>query len=745
MIKFLLILLTCLYSIESLREKNKGHKCNFDGFKNSIGFANITVKKKNPNRIFTLNSNGFKAFNICLDICNFDYEINKYNLQSKRDFFLSGLTKAKTTLEKLLKVKQVKNYVFSDKDLTDINITKWDPSLIGNETIKRDIGMYDLGIDLYLFVRFKDKNEMGENVLASAGAYYVDPSSYQPLLGIVNINREVDYSKINSLRYLEGILVHELTHVLGFSNYYFVKIMKSCYQATDSNGIKKYYINSIKLLDTARKYFKCSSLKGVALEEYGGQGTVGSHWDARVLLGDYMNGVIYPEEQVISEFTLAVLEDLGYYEANYYTGGLLKYGKNKGCDFLNQRCIINGKINSQFSNEFFDNILNDDTFSDPGCSSGRQSRTYHYLLRYSEEIAENYQYFTDPNIGGFSPADYCPVNMQDRNNETKTIYFVGHCSEIGSGDYGSQISYTSGSQKIYYKNSQLESYTGETYSNNSFCALSSLVTKNAENHELLSKTVRGICYQMYCSDRSLTIKIHNNYIVCPRAGGKISVNNYEGYLLCPDYNLICSSTVLCNDMFNCVDKKSKLKSNIYYDYTIKTSQDISLSETEKFSEDNYELSDNGICSKDCSLCSEKECLYCRKEYGFYQYNESSVIKKVCKSYTELEHGYYKDNNTDVYYKCLDNCDKCVNGEKCIKCNNNYRLLNTSDFCEKIEETEKDNTKSYIIIVGIVVGVILLVVIIIIIFRCIRKYRIPGDPYNISFHKNANENLLYNPN
>ena len=254
MIKFLLILLTCLYSIESLREKNKGHKCNFDGFKNSIGFANITVKKKNPNRIFTLNSNGFKAFNICLDICNFDYEINKYNLQSKRDFFLSGLTKAKTTLEKLLKVKQVKNYVFSDKDLTDINITKWDPSLIGNETIKRDIGMYDLGIDLYLFVRFKDKNEMGENVLASAGAYYVDPSSYQPLLGIVNINREVDYSKINSLRYLEGILVHELTHVLGFSNYYFVKIMKSCYQETDSNGIKKYYINSMKLLDTARKY-----------------------------------------------------------------------------------------------------------------------------------------------------------------------------------------------------------------------------------------------------------------------------------------------------------------------------------------------------------------------------------------------------------------------------------------------------------------------------------------------------------
>ena len=32
-----------------------------------------------------------------------------------------------------------------------------------------------------------------------------------------------------------------------------------------------------------------------------------------------MNGYSYTEEQVVSEFTLAVLEDSGYYKANYYT------------------------------------------------------------------------------------------------------------------------------------------------------------------------------------------------------------------------------------------------------------------------------------------------------------------------------------------------------------------------------------------------------------------------------------------
>ena len=35
---------------------------------------------------------------------------------------------------------------------------------------------------------------------------------------------------------------------------------------------------------------------------------------------------------------------------------------------------------------------------------------------------------------------------------------------------------------------------------------------------------------------------------------------------CTDYNLICSGTELCNDMFDCVTKHSLLKNSIVYDY-----------------------------------------------------------------------------------------------------------------------------------------------------------------------------------
>ena len=37
---------------------------------------------------------------------------------------------------------------------------------------------------------------------------------------------------------------------------------------------------------------------------------------------------------------------------------------------------------------------------------------------------------------------------------------------------------------------KIEKYTGEIYSSNSFCVLSSLISKNVTNYELYSKTTR---------------------------------------------------------------------------------------------------------------------------------------------------------------------------------------------------------------------------------------------------------------
>ena len=60
---------------------------------------------------------------------------------------------------------------------------------------------------------------------------------------------------------------------------------------------------------------------------------------------------------------------------------------------------------------------------------------------------------------------------------------------------------------------------------------------------------------MYCWSDSLTIQVGEDYLVFLREGGKIPSDNYQGYILCPDYNLIYTGINetnpydICNDIF----------------------------------------------------------------------------------------------------------------------------------------------------------------------------------------------------
>ena len=436
------------------------------------------------------------------------------------------------------------------------------------------------------------------------------------------------------------------------------------------------------MIEVAKKYFNCLNIEGVELEEYLGKGTAGSHWEARILLGEYMNGIIYPEEQVISEFTLALLEDTGYYKANYYTGGLMRYGKGKGCDFINNRCVNSSHdINELFENEFYDSIVSP-RLIDASCSSGRQSRTYFGWMLY-DDIPEYYQYFSNKDYGGFAPADFCPV-AREFTDDNEYSYYTGHCSLKGNGFYGNKIQYEITekkrinsthvyvSKRLYYNTSkQLEHITGETYSDHSFCYQSTLI-KNDINFN--SNVVRAICYESFCSDYSLTIKINDDYIVCPRSGGKIIVDGYKGYFICPDYNLICSGTIMCNDMFDCVDKKSVSKENSYfYDYKIKTTQNIESFEIMDEDEiNNFELAENGIRPINCKHCTlNKGCLKCRNDFGLTYKEENNEI--ICLPLSRLNEGYYINNN--IYYTCMTNCILCSNDISCDKCIDSYEYTN----------------------------------------------------------------------
>ena len=691
---FLIIKFFIINNINSEEPKHIFYKCGINENEMTPKVIENQIKIDNNSSLFKrrLDSDGFKAFNICLDLFNIEYEIEKYNLTEYHDLFIDSLKKAVHTLQSILRVKPLLyNYKLTNENLTYIKIEKWDTTKFGTEAYNKNISLYDLGIDLIIFGRFDTLNE---GTLAGANAAYIQIDNGQPYVGIVVINKNVNYSRINSKEYFQSIILHEFTHILGFSSYYFINIFKNVFTKTDKFGINRTYINSTKVLEVAKKYFNCSDIQGIELENYGGEGTAGSHWEARILLGDYMNGVIYTEEQVISEFTLALLEDSEYYKANYFTGGLMRYGKNKGCSFLKEKCV-NGthEINPYFENEFYDSI-NSENLIDPSCSSGRQSRTYNAWWIH-EDIPKNFQYFENETFGGWPPADYCPISI-NFGNEEQISYYSGHCSLKGKvGLYGTKIIYhSSNSELTNYPSKELLNKTGETFSDHSYCFLSSLIRNDTNEADYFSQTLRAICFEISCSKASLTVKINDDYIVCPRAGGKIEVEEYKGYFLCPDYNLMCSGTVLCNDMFDCVEKKSEIKEeSYYYDYDIKTSQNIEKAEIENADNiNNYELSENGICPINCKKCKEnKKCVKCRDDYGLVGFVNEDKIE--CLALNVLNNGYYS-NNHSIFYKCIENCETCKNGNKCDKCIENFYLLNNdTDKCVNIWEFPSIQIKS----------------------------------------------------
>ena len=55
-------------------------------------------------------------------------------------------------------------------------------------------------------------------------------------------------------------------------------------------------------------------------------------------------------------------------------------------------------------------------------------------------------------------------------------------------------------------------------------------------------------------------------------------------------------------MFDCVDKKSEMKEDIY-DYEIKTTQDLEDIKNDDIIENVYELSEDGKCPIYCSQCN----------------------------------------------------------------------------------------------------------------------------------------------
>ena len=399
------------------------------------------------------------------------------------------------------------------------------------EQISSDYRNFLINYDVIVFPSFTD--EYDSSVLAAAGACLtnsMDLNRYRPIAGVLLINQIFSFDKKNTDIYMKNILLHEITHILVFNTY----LLDDLEMITKINSTS--YVTSANVLSKAKQHFNCESIIGIPLEDQGGIGVAGTHWESRYMLGDYMISTDYLES-VISEITLALFEDTGFYKVNYYSGGLFKFGKKKGCEFFNKKCITN---NQSISEEFCIHTR------EPMCTQSRTVKGNCGIFRYNEEsitIPSEYQYFSQPNIGGFMPANFCPVAFANTTSE-EPEYYISSCSK---------------------GTSSLPSDYGEEISDNSFCFLSSLLPSSSS---ITQDTTRSICYRVECNSNNKQIIVHvgSSTVTCPKGGGILSdLSGFKGSIICPKYTDICDfeNNVICNEMYDCLSKRVRTDSDSY--------------------------------------------------------------------------------------------------------------------------------------------------------------------------------------
>ena len=610
-------------------------------FNPNILHRNLNSSGTRQNKFRKITENGnYAPIRIYPDFSYIKYQSkensNFYELEKQiEDSFINSIKSVK----KLISVKPLK-YPVNKIKLSDLSQWGFNSNNIDKRLLNDGSGVEADLVILLKFAESRKETLLKDNEIASiSDKFILDEITKRPIVGVIYLNsNNINLSKSNIEFYLKSIFLHELTHILGFHynlfQYFPGGLDKTIQAKTEKRTQKeKKFIITPKVVNFAKKYYNCQEIDGVELEDQ--HALPWSHWETRILLGEYMTSSPYTPEQIISEFTLSLLEDSGWYEVNYFTGGLMRFGKNKGCEFLNTDCANVTTLKSNFKNEFCDF----DEGNQPTCSSGRQSRTY-----CKSYIGLNDKYYKRFGAWfGKIEADNCPVNDIEVEEENQ-VYYVGNC-KYGNGKYGTHNNF--GDENL--SNEKYAEILGEKYGPNSFCALSNILPAGEkEKHTSFIDSPRALCYPMFCSSKSLTIQIFNEYIVCPREGGKVELSGkYLGYIYCPDYNLICTGTKFCNDMFDCIEKESLSKEDSFkYDYKVNNDDEKIYKK-----EDIAELGDDGLCPKNCAQCGDdKNCIKCLDGYSFVAENKFNFLVKCIKD-NEIDNSKYCYKDNDIYYNC----------------------------------------------------------------------------------------------
>ncbi|XP_043668427.1 leishmanolysin-like peptidase isoform X3 [Vespula pensylvanica] len=290
-------------------------------------------------------------------------------------------------------------------------------------------------------------------------------------------------------------------------------------------------------------HFNCPNLEGAELEDQGEDGTALTHWEKRVFENEAMTGT-HTQNPVYSRITLALMEDTGWYSANYSMAQELGWGKHLGCDFAMKSCkewisSKSSRLSGKSIHPFCNKVKQDPLQTE--CTDDRSSVALCNLVKHSQLLPKKYQNFDSiPHVpsgeeqyygGSVSLADYCPY-IQEFTWRARNIVVRGsHC--------------------LYEDNNPHpeKNFALEKYGSHSRC----FDHTNQMWEERTCKLARqwqhwgSGCYQYKCEAGRLHIMVANYTYTCYHAGQEIAIRIiqngwlHKGALICPPCKDICQA------------------------------------------------------------------------------------------------------------------------------------------------------------------------------------------------------------
>ncbi|KAK7196992.1 leishmanolysin, GP63 [Novymonas esmeraldas] len=371
---------------------------------------------------------------------------------------------------------------------------------------------YTVGVDNTDMVLYVSSVPSFPGVLAWAAVCSVFSDDH-PAVGVINVPAASITSRYD--QDMIATVTHEMAHTLGYSEDFFVAT--GMFQRV--TGIRGKInaapvINSTTVVAKTREHFGCATAEYLELEDLGALGAAGSHVKMRNARDDLMasgRGAGY-----YTALTLAVLQDLGFYQADFSKAEEMPWGHNAGCDFLTSKCMENNITR-------WPNMFCNTPNTTLSCPSDRVSLATCSIVTFTTEVPAYFQYFTDPSLVGVSPYfDYCPI--------------VGSLAAGACNLPASRVT---------------TEYQGFNVFSDAARCIDGSFTPKITNSAVAAYA--GMCANVKCdtANKAYSIQVYGNttgYVNCT-PGQRIALNTVSnafqsgGYITCPPYVEVCQGNV----------------------------------------------------------------------------------------------------------------------------------------------------------------------------------------------------------